>query len=199
MFNKIIGAVKPISKMLLIIGSFVFLAIFGLTHVVTINGDFFSVMAGLIITTVGIIALAVTPVFLILKKDNIAKIAFTILGGYWVISTLLSEISSGYNFDVNNPGIFNAASIFSFILGIVLLAIVVLIVLSIALKKDIFKVIAMFGVLSFIFLALVAGILWICCYASNPDFYVWTDYVGIIGNYFVLPTVVTFGVLYFYY
>ena len=142
------------------------------------------------------------PVFLLLKKDNIAKIVFTVLAGYWLISTILSSIGAGDNFEPNGDALFNTASIFTFILGLSLLAAVVLFILSIVLKKSLLRLIAFIVVLAVVLLAELCGIFWLAMYgkyAAEYDYVVpFQQVVDIIGDYFILPPLVCIGAIEFY-
>lgn len=201
MINKLIDFLKKPARLILIIGSFLYLLLFVLIN--TEFGDtFFSVFGGITILITGVVALAVTPVFLLLKKDNIAKIVFTFLAGYWLISTILSSIGAGNNFEPDGDALFNTASIFTFILGLTLLAAVVLFILSVILKNNVLRLIAFIVVLAVIAVALLSGIFWLAMYgkyAAEYDYNVpFQQVVNIIANYFILPPLVCIGAIEFY-
>ena len=206
MLNKIISILKVPSKLILIIGSFVYALLFAVVSFANAGGGFFPTITAIIIATTGSIALIVVPIFLLLKKENVSKIAFTILAGYWIISSLLSNISNGYYIDTADntvEGLFVTASVFSFIFGIVLLAAIILFVLSIALKKDILKVISFFICLGVVLFAMLVGIFWFIYYGNvqaeyGANFVRWDNYFDIVMRYYIAPILVLEGAVYFY-
>ena len=200
--NKFLNALGKPAKWILLIGSALYALLFAIMTFAQIDGNFFSVMASLIIGVVGFAVLAAVPLFILLKKENISKIVFSILAGYWLISSFLGEVGAGYNIDNGNPGIFNAACVFSFIFGLTLLAVAALLVLSFVLKKDLFRLIALGALAIAIFMALVAGILWLSYFGYVKAEYdmntSWVRVLSTICDYFFLPLIVSMGYLYFY-
>lgn len=196
MLSKIPSSLKSPMRLVLIICTITHFTLYCLTAFANFGGNFFSVLASLILTFVTIPALAAVPVLLFLKKDKIACSIFTLLTAYWLIDYSRENISFAYAFDENNPGIYNAAVILSFVFGLGLLAAFIFVILSIFLKKDIFKAIAVLCVAGSLVFGLVAAILWMITYGKYDMG--WTLFVDAINGYIVMPCVVTSGCLYLY-
>lgn len=195
--KKFFEALKEPSRLILIIGSFLVLVLFELTLFGNIGNEFFPVLSSIILIVAYSAALAATPVLLLMKKDNIAKIIFAILAGYWVISTIVNQIATGSMIDSDFPPLLITYSVFAFLYGIVLLGVMVLVILSIALKKDILKLIALIAVVTSIGLSYLAG-LFEMIYLGSSEGAAWTTFVDAINDYFVIPVVICFGFLYFF-
>lgn len=194
--KKIFDILLKPSRWVLLIGSFVYLVLFAVTTAGGIGGRFLPVLSVLIILLAGMAALAVVPVCLLLKKEDAAKLVFTILAGYWVISTVLGKLGEATVIDNNSPGILVAACIFSFLMGICVLGVLVLLVLNYIMKKDFFRFLAVMVMAGVILFALVAGILWMVVYGQWEAG--WISFVNVAGDCFVLPALILFGYLYFY-
>ena len=197
MVNKILDLLSKPARWVLLIGSLVYLALFAVATAGQIGGRFLSVVSNLIILIAGIGVLAVVPLFMFLKKENISKIVFTILGGYWLISSILGELGTAAAWDMDGaPGIVITASVFSFILGLCLLGVLVLLVLNFVLKNDFYRLLAVFVMAAVVLFSLVTGILWMVAYGQMN--FGWTSYVNAVADYIVVPVVVLFGYFYFY-
>lgn len=181
--------------MILFVGSIVVFALTALSGFGNIGGDFFPVFIGIIVLVAKLAATAAVPTLLILKKDEIAKIVFVILSGYWLISSAEGQLSYasavGYG-----TALYDCAAVFSVLFGLCLLAIIVLIVLGFALKGKDFKVVDLLLLCGAIVLGLVALILWCVIYGKNQ--YPWTSFVSSINYFVVIPVTVAGGLLYYF-
>ena len=119
--------------MILFVGSIVVFALTALSGFGNIGGDFFPVFIGIIVLVAKLAATAAIPTLLILKKDDIAKIVFVILSGYWLISSAEGQLSYASTVGYGTA-LYDCASVFSVLFGLCLLAVIVLIVLGFALK-----------------------------------------------------------------
>ena len=194
--NKIFNTLLKPARWILLIGSFVYLVIFAVATSGGLGGRFLPVVSTLIILLAGMAALAAVPVCLLLKKEDAAKLVFTILAGYWVISTILGQLGQAQMIDNGTEGLVITACVFSFLMGLCILGVLVLLVLNYVLKKDIFRLAAVLTMVGVILFALVAGILWMVVYGKWG--LGWTLFVDAVGDYFILPTLILFGYLYFY-
>ena len=88
--EKFFNALLKPAKWILIIGSLVYATWFAVQTAGSINGTFMSVVSNLLILIVGSALLFSVPLLIIFKKEDMAKIAFFILAGYWLISTTRS-------------------------------------------------------------------------------------------------------------
>lgn len=176
---------------------FLHLALTALVSFGNFGGTFIAVLANILITFTVLAALVAVPLLVVLGKRDAALIVFTVLTGYWLISTSMNQLGNANMFDVDNPVMFNVAVIFSFIYGVILLGTFVMIVLSIVFKKNpLYNSLSFLGLLSCILFGLICGIFWIVQYAQmNAQ---WTSFVDCINMFVVLPVLVSTGCVYFY-
>lgn len=195
--NKLFETLVKPSKWILIIGSFVFALWFAIKAATSIDGEFMSVMANIIILFVGTGLLVAVPILLLFKKDEQAKTVFLILVGYWLLSTIQSWLFYSETFASNNaPALAIVAGIFTFIAALGLVGILVLIVLEFALKNKSLRFITIIVLLGVIGAAFIAGILlFIYAIQMNAG---WVRIVDFAIDFMFLPILICFGYLYFF-
>lgn len=194
--KKLFEVLSKPAKMILIIGSFVYAAWFATSKAGSMGGNFMSVMTNLILMVVGTALLAATPVFLLIKKEELAKIIFFILAGYWLLSTFqtLFAIAASYA-GYGSDGLEITIGIFAFITGLALVGILVLIVLEFFLKKPIFRFISTLVFAGAILFGFVFGLLFFIYYCKWD--LGWVGAVNTFIGYMLLPALLFFGLLYF--
>ena len=194
--NKLFNALSKPAKWVLIIGSLFYAVWFAVEQAGSIDGTFMSVVTHLIILIVGTALLLATPILLLLKKDAMAKIAFLILAGYWLISTIQELFGYAEAYAVKDfEALGILAGVFAFITGLGLVAVLTLIILEFAMKKPglrLFTFLVMFGV---IFFSLLTGIFLFAFYLKWDQH--WTITVNHFIKFLLLPALVSFGCLYF--
>ena len=195
--NKLFETLVKPSKWILIIGSFIFALWFAIKAATSIDGEFMSVMANIIILFVGTGLLVAVPILLLFKKDEQAKTVFLILVGYWLLSTIQSWLFYSETFASNNaPALAIVAGIFTFIAALGLVGILVLIVLEFALKNKSLRFITIIVLLGVIGAAFIAGILlFIYAIQMNAG---WVRIVDFAIDFMFLPILICFGYLYFF-
>lgn len=150
-----------------------------------IGGGFMPVIGSLILLVVDLAMVGIIPLLIALKKHDLVKYAFAPVFGYWIISTLFNRIGRADWITSGTNGIVITASLFDFIAGCALLAVIVMAVLFFITKKSKMLQIGfciLTGALVFFFLAWV---MWIAAYAKfDAD---WTSYFGAFYNYLFFP------------
>lgn len=195
--EKFFKALLIPAKWILIIGSLVYATWFAVQTAGSINGTFMSVISNLLILVVGSALLFSVPLLIIFKKVDMAKIAFFILAGYWLISTTLTMFSYAETYTDLNDGLAVTGGIFAFIAALCLVGILALIVLEFVIKKPalrLFTFFVMAGVILFVFLA---GLLLFILYAANGSPVGWAYTADLLVKNLLVPTIVCFGCLYF--
>ena len=196
MLDKVPAKFLPVAKLILIIGSFLHLAVYLITSFAGLGSEFMPVVSNLILLSVTSLALAAVPVLLLIKKDNFALIVFLDLTVYFLISNSRSYIGLANGAVNGQPGLLVATYIFCFLFGLALLVFLAFAVIAYVLKKGLFLNLASFVLLGVIVLAYVVGIFMIVVYAQgNAD---WTSWVSAIEFYFFFPITLSVGMLYFY-
>ena len=188
---------KP-AKWILVIGSFVYATWFAVHSAGSITGTFMSVVSNLLILIVGSALLFSVPVLILLKKEDMAKIAFFILAGYWLISTTLNMFGYAQTYCIEGaPGAASVGGVFAFITALCLVGVLALIVLEFVFKKAFFRLLAFFAMLGVILFALLTGVLLFAGLVEYSDFLGWTYVVNLLVEYLLVPAIVCFGCLYF--
>ena len=188
--------IKP-AKWILIIGSLVYATWFAVETAGSIQGTFMSVASHLIILVVGSALLFSVPILVLFKKIDMAKIAFLILAGYWLISTTRSMFGYAETYCTEHQeAVAVVGGVFAFLTALCLVGVLVLIVLEFAAKKPGLRLFAFFAMFGVILFALLTGIL---LFVARVDagYYTWTYTAGIFVEYLLVPTIVCFGFLYF--
>ena len=186
---------KP-AKWVLIIGGFFYAVWFAVMQGAGIDGEFVSVLTRLIIMVVGTVLLAATPVLVLFKKDDAAKMVFLFLIGYWVLNTIQSWFFYAETFTESNDGLAVTAGIFSLIAGLGLVAILVLTILEFFLKKPVLRFISLLVMLGVIVVGFIGGLL-LVIYAGKMNAF-WPRGAEFLVDYMILPLVICFGYLYFF-
>lgn len=187
---------KP-AKWILIIGSLVYAVWFAIETASSINGTFMGVVSNLLILIVGSALLFSVPLLILFKKEDMAKIAFFILAGYWLISTTLSMFGYAQTYTELNDGLAITGGIFAFIAALCLVGVLALIVLEFVIKKPALRLFTFFVMIGVIVFTLLTGILLFALYASNGSPLGWSFTADLLVKNLLVPTVVCFGCLYF--
>ena len=195
MINNIIQTLKKPSRLILLVGSIVVFAFTALTSFSGIDGGFFPVFIGIIVLIATLAATAAVPTLLILQKDKAAKIVFSILAAYWVISTARGDLSYAVVVDDLYPDLYIAAGIFSVFFGLCLLAVIVLLVLHFTIKKD-FKLICLYVAAGALLFGFIAMILWCVIYGKQEAD--WTQFISEINRHLVIPVTIIGGALFYF-
>lgn len=188
---------KP-AKWILIIGSLVYSTWFAVQTAGSINGTFMSVVCNIIVLVVGSALLFSVPLLVLFKKEDMAKIAFFILAGYWLISTTRSMFGYAQTYCIEGaPGAAIAGGIFAFLTGLCLVGVLALIIVEFVAKKAGLRLFAFFAFFGVILFALLTGILLFASLVEASDYIGWAYVANLLVEYLLVPTVVCFGVLYF--
>ena len=195
--NKIFEALSKPAKLVLIIGGFVYAAWFAAKTVMSIDGSFMSVLTNIITLFVGTGLICLPPVLLLLKKEELAKLFFVFLVGFWVLTTPSEYFFLADTFADANEFFPVFVSIFLLAIGLAVLGVLVLLVLEMlfAMKflRPIINLVALIAVASCIF----TGILFIIeCAIMKAGWTMYIDYA--VMDMMVLPVTVGFGCLYFF-
>ena len=195
--NKIFEILAKPAKLVLIIGGLVYAVWFAVMQAVSIDGEFMSVLTGIVTLFVGTALIALPPVMLLIKKDELAKLFFVFLLGYWVLTSptqyfFFAETlaSAGEFFPV-------FISILLFVVGLGIVGILVLVILEILLGLKFLRPIINLIALIVIAASFVTAILFMieAGIQSAPWIY-YVDYA--LMDMIVLPVTVGFGCLYFF-
>lgn len=185
--------VKP-SKLILAICAIVYAAVFMIATFGDIDEGFLPIMSTLIILIVTVAATGGLAALLFLNKEKEARMLFITLAIYYLLAFTQDYLSDVAKFD-GMPGLVVARMVFSFFVGLALTAVIVLMVLHIALHKEMLGAIAVLVFICAFGLLFIRGIL---LFAEAIKYeYEWPIYFRIIAD-LAAPAGVFFGYLYFF-
>lgn len=195
--NKIFQILSKPARWILIIGGLVYAVWFAVQTAMGMDGTFMSVLTGVFTLIIGVGLIALPPVLLLLKKEDLAKLFFVFLLGYWVLTTPREYFFLADTFAEADQFFPVFVSIFLLIIGLGLLGILVLVVLEMLLGmkflRPIINLVAFFTVCA----CILTGILFIILSAINNA--TWVMYIEYaLMDMMVLPVVVGCGCLYFF-
>ena len=157
--NKVFEILSKPAKWIFIIGAFVYALWFAVRTGMSIDGQFMNVLTNIITLFVGTALCALPPVMLLIKKEELAKLFFVFLLGYWVLTApsqffFLAEgfADAGEFFPV-------FVSIFLLLTGLGIVAILVLVILEIMLRIKFMRLLSLFIGIIVVALAFTTAIL----------------------------------------
>lgn len=196
--EKFFNSLSKPAKWIFVIGGFFYTAWFALAQGLSIDGQFVSVIAHLVIMTIGTALLVGAPLLVLLRKEETAKMVFLFLIGYWVLVTAQNWLSSAEALTDtrNSDGLAVAAGIFAFLAGLGLAAIIVLVILEFLFKAKFLRFISFIIMLAVIVLGFIAGLLTAIYFGNRNAF--WPTGMNLIIEWMILPIIICFGYLYFF-
>lgn len=197
LINKIFGVLSKPAKLILIIGGFTYALWFAIRTGMSMDGQFMNVLTNLITLVVGTALICLPPVLILLKKDEIAKIAFILLLGYWVLSAPTQYFFFAETFADAREFFPVFVSIFLLIAGLTLVAILVLVILEMLLGIKILRLIILGVALLFVAISFLTAIFF-CIEAGimEAPWIYFVDYAFM--DMILLPVVVGCGCIYFF-
>ncbi len=195
--EKIFSALAKPAKLIFIIGGFVYALWFAIQTGLSINGSFTNVLANIVILFVGTGLLIIPPLFLLLKKEELAKIIFVLLLGYWVLSAPTEFFFLAETFEEAQEFYPVFVAIVLLIVGLGIVTILVFVVLQLLFGLKVLRPITNLIALIVVGACILAAILFIILAAiRGAD---WSFYVRYaLMDMMVLPVTVGAGCLYFF-
>lgn len=195
--NKIFDILAKPARLVLIIGGFVYALWFAIQTAMGIDGQFMNVLTSIVTLFVGTGLICLPPLMLLLKKEELAKLFFVFLIGFWVLSTpteyffLAETLADGKEF----YPIF--VSVFLLLIGLAVVGVLALIIVDIIFGlsqlRPIINLLALIAVATCFFTAILFIIE---CAVMKAG---WTFYVRYaLMDMMILPATVGFGCLYFF-
>ena len=195
--NKLFAALTKPAKLIFIIGGFVYALWFGIHTGLSINGGFVNVFSNIIVLFVGVGLLVIPPLFLLIKKEETAKLIFVFLLGFWVLTAPREFFALADGFADAQEFYPVFVAIFFLLVGLGIVAILVLVVLQLLFGMKFLRPIINLIALIVVGLSILTAILFIIlCAINKVD---WSFYVRYaLMDLTVLPVTVGAGCLYFF-
>lgn len=200
--KKIFDVLLRPSRMILLVASIAYAAIYAVITLGNFGGGFLPVLARTIIFVLTLAALVSIPVLLLIKKEEAAKLVLVLLSGYWLISSTQNYLSYANWAGENAQALEVVIGIFGFLAGLALAGVVVLLVLKFILKKEVFKLSAVLTfAAAYLFIVVLFVLLLIYYIKLNTEYkqpiYDWTNFAS-LSLMLIAPISVLFGYLYFF-
>ena len=190
--NKVFEILSKPAKWIFIIGAFVYAAWFATRTAMSIDGQFMNVLTNIITLFVGTALCCLPPLFLLLKKDELAKLFFVLLLGYWILTAPSQYFFLAETFADSDKFFPIFVSIFLLTTGVGLVAILVLVILEIILKIKFMRLLSLFIGIVVILLSFTTAILFMIeAGIMGADWSIYVEY-GLI-TMILLPFVVGCG------
>lgn len=195
--NKIFSIMAIPAKFIFIIGGFTYALWFAIRTGMGIENQWMNVIIVLLTAVIGMALICVPPVFVLIKKDEIAKIVFMLLLGYWIISGTSQFFFFADTFAEAGEFYPILVSIFLLLTGLMLIAVLVLAILSMFFKTKIFSLILLGMGLLFVAMSFLTAILF--CVQAGIMGATWIYYVEYAFiDMILLPVTVGCGIIYFF-
>ena len=193
--KKLFETLLPPSRLVLLVLGCAYAVLFAVLTLASMGDNFLEVMSNIIMFVVFFGAFASVPVLLLLNKDQAAKIVFAIVAGYLLLSAVQQQFMYASIVSGNSEGLIVAVGIFGFIIGLAYVAAGALLVLSLALNKENFKLYALLALVLGIVLQVIEFVLMLIMFIKYKS--PWTSYLEAIA-YLIIPAMALFGYLCFF-
>ena len=142
--NKVFEILSKPVKWIFVGGAFAYALWFAIRTAMSIDGQFMNVLTNIITLFVGTALCALPPLFILIKKEELAKLFFVFLLGYWVLTAPSQYFFLAETFADAGEFFPVFVSIFLLLTGIGLVGILVLVILEIILRLKIFRLLSLF-------------------------------------------------------
>lgn len=195
--DKIFNSLRKPADLVFIIGAFLYAVWFAIETIFSIDGQVLNILGNIVVLIVGALLIALPPIMLLMRKDNLAKLFFVFLLGYWVIFSARNYLFFAETFGDSREVFPIITGIFLFIVGLLIVGILAMVILDIILGLPALRPIIDLLALIFVGASFIAAILFMI-YAGIQGAG-WTYFVKYaLMEMIVLPVTVGFGCLYFF-
>lgn len=195
--NKIFSIMAIPAKFIFIIGGFTYALWFAIRTGMGIGNQWMNVIVVLLTAVIGLALICVPPVFILIKKDEIAKVVFMLLLGYWIFNAFNEYVFFAETFSEAGEFYPILVSVFLLLTGLMLICVLVLAILSMFFKIKIFSLILLGMGILFVAMSFLVAILF--CIQAGIMGATWIYYVEYAFiDMILLPVVVGCGIIYFF-
>ena len=190
--NKVFEILSKPAKWIFIIGALVYALWFAIRTAMSIDGQFMNVLTNIITLFVGTALCCLPPVFILIKKEELAKLFFVFLLGYWVLTAPSQYFFLAETFADAREFFPVFVSIFLLLTGVGVVGILVLSILEIILRIKFLRLLSLFIGIIVVALSFTTAILFMIeAGIMGADWSIFVEY-GLI-TMILLPFVVGCG------
>jgi hypothetical protein len=190
--NKVFEILSKPAKWIFVGGAFAYALWFAIRTAMSIDGQFMNVLTNIITLFVGTALCCLPPVFILIKKEELAKLFFVFLLGYWVLTAPSQYFFLAETFADAREFFPVFVSIFLLLTGVGVVGILVLSILEIILKIKFLRLLSLFIGIIVVALSYTTAILFMIeAGIMGADWSIFVEY-GLI-TMILLPFVVGCG------
>jgi hypothetical protein len=190
--NKVFEILSKPAKWIFVGGAFAYALWFAIRTAMSIDGQFMNVLTNIITLFVGTALCCLPPVFILIKKEELAKLFFVFLLGYWVLTAPSQYFFLAETFADAREFFPVFVSIFLLLTGVGVVGILVLSILEIILKIKFLRLLSLFIGIIVVALSFTTAILFMIeAGIMGADWSIFVEY-GLI-TMILLPFVVGCG------
>lgn len=190
--NKVFEILSKPAKWIFVGGAFAYALWFAIRTAMSIDGQFMNVLTNIITLFVGTALCCLPPVFILIKKEELAKLFFVFLLGYWVLTAPSQYFFLAETFADAREFFPVFVSIFLLLTGVGVVGILVLVILEIILRIKFLRLLSLFVGIIVVALSFTTAILFMIeAGIMGADWSIFVEY-GLI-TMILLPFVVGCG------
>lgn len=190
--NKVFEILSKPAKWIFVGGAFAYALWFATRTAMSIDGQFMNVLTNIITLFVGTALCCLPPVFILIKKEELAKLFFVFLLGYWVLTAPSQYFFLAETFADAREFFPVFVSIFLLLTGVGVVGILVLSILEIILRIKFLRLLSLFIGIIVVALSFTTAILFMIeAGIMGADWSIFVEY-GLI-TMILLPFVVGCG------
>lgn len=190
--NKVFEILTKPAKWIFVGGAFAYALWFAIRTAMSIDGQFMNVLTNIITLFVGTALCCLPPVFILIKKEELAKLFFVFLLGYWVLTAPSQYFFLAETFADAREFFPVFVSIFLLLTGVGVVGILVLVILEIILRIKFLRLLSLFIGIIVVALSFTTAILFMIeAGIMGADWSIFVEY-GLI-TMILLPFVVGCG------
>ena len=190
--NKVFEILSKPAKWIFVGGAFAYALWFAIRTAMSIDGQFMNVLTNIITLFVGTALCCLPPVFILIKKEELAKLFFVFLLGYWVLTAPSQYFFLAETFADAREFFPVFVSIFLLLTGVGVVGILVLVILEIILRIKFLRLLSLFIGIIVVALSFTTAILFMIeAGIMGADWSIFVEY-GLI-TMILLPFVIGCG------
>ena len=196
--EEIFREIKKKSELITMILFYLAAALCLAVYIGNFGGGFLPVMGNLITMILRVAILLVVPVLLSMRKKEEAKIAFLGVSAFWLLTTVFDMLADAGIVRKGATSLAVAMGTFGFLIALALIVTTVFAVLFKWKNSLKWKVLSLGVFCVSLLFFIVFFSLWTAMYA-DWGFAVWSDYVGFIYSFLIVPVAMLFGAINFWF
>ena len=193
--KKILDFLAKPSKLIYLVCAFAYAGLFAIATLGCLGGEFLPVISSLLVFLMLFAGAIAAPLLVVLHKEQAAKIVFGLVSAYWLVIAVQNNLGYTVFCQDGFSALQATIGVFGLLIGLCLLAVLVLAILSVVLKKELFKLVSILSLVgAFVFYFVMMVLLFVLYVKHETQ---WTNFIQLFVD-LVAPAAILFGYLYFF-